>query len=64
MKVNGQQEFLEEAISLAELLAAKGYVSSKVAVELNGRIVSRTEYASTILQDEDVLEIVCFVGGG
>ena len=64
MKVNGQQEFLEEAISLAELLAAKGYASSKVAVELNGRIVSRMEYASTILQDEDVLEIVCFVGGG
>ena len=64
MKVNGQQEFLEEAISLVELLAAKGYASSKVAVELNGRIVSRTEYASTILQDADVLEIVCFVGGG
>ena len=64
MKVNGQQEFLEEAISLAKLLAAKGYASSKVAVELNGKIVSRTEYASTILQDEDVLEIVCFVGGG
>ena len=64
MKVNGQQEFLEEAISLAELLVAKGYASSKVAVELNGRIVLRTEYASTILQDEDVLEIVCFVGGG
>ncbi|MBR5487656.1 MAG: sulfur carrier protein ThiS [Phascolarctobacterium sp.] len=64
MKVNGQQEFLEEAISLAELLVAKGYASSKVAVELNGRIVSRTEYASTILQDTDVLEIVCFVGGG
>ena len=64
MKVNGQQEFLEEAISLAEFLAAKGYASSKVAVELNGRIVSRTEYVSTILQDADVLEIVCFVGGG
>ena len=64
MKVNGQQEFLEEAISLAELLAAKGYASSKVAVELNGRIILRTEYASTILQDADVLEIVCFVGGG
>ena len=64
MKVNGQQEFLEEAISLAEFLAAKGYASSKVAVERNGRIVSRTEYASTILQDADVLEIVCFVGGG
>ena len=64
MKVNGQQEFLEEAISLAELLVAKGYASSKVAVELNGRIVSRTEYASTILQATDVLEVVCFVGGG
>ena len=64
MKVNGQQEFLEEAISLAELLAAKGYASSKVAVELNGKIVPRKEYASTILHDTDVLEIVYFVGGG
>ena len=64
MKVNGEQEFLEEAISLADFLAAKGYSPVKVAVELNGKIVPRKEYASAILQATDVLEVVCFVGGG
>ena len=64
MKVNGQQEFLEEAITLAELLVKKKYSPAKVAVELTGKIVPRKEYASTILQNADVLEIVCFVGGG
>ena len=64
MKVNGEQEFLEEAIMLADFLAAKGYSPAKVAVELNGKIVPRKEYASTVLQAADVLEVVCFVGGG
>ena len=64
MKVNGEQEFLEEAITLADFLAAKGYSPAKVAVELNGKIVPRKEYASTILYATDVLEVVCFVGGG
>ena len=64
MKVNGEREFLEEAITLADFLTAKGYSLAKVAVELNGKIVPRKEYASTILQATDVLEVVCFVGGG
>lgn len=64
MKVNGEQEFLQEVVTLADFLAAKGYSPAKVAVELNGKIVPRKEYASTILQATDVLEVVCFVGGG
>lgn len=64
MKVNGEQEKLKERATLEVFLISKGYALTKVAVELNGKIVPRTEYASTILQDTDALEIVCFVGGG
>ena len=49
---------------LNKFLESNGYALTKVAVELNGKIVPRKEYAATILQDTDVLEIVCFVGGG
>ena len=64
MRVNGKQVELKERLTLDKFLESNGYALSKVAVELNGKIVPRKEYAATILQDTDALEIVCFVGGG
>ena len=64
MRVNGKQVELKERLTLENFLESNGYALTKVAVELNGKIVPRKEYAATILQDTDALEIVCFVGGG
>ena len=64
MRVNGKQVELKESLALDKFLESNGYALTKVAVELNGKIVSRKEYAGTILQETDALEIVCFVGGG
>ena len=64
MRVNGKQVELKERLTLEKFLESNGYALTKVAVELNGKIVPRKEYAATILQDIDALEIVCFVGGG
>ena len=64
MRVNGKEVELKERLTLEKFLESNGYALTKVAVELNGKIVPRKEYAATILQDADVLEIVCFVGGG
>ena len=64
MRVNGKQVELKESLVLDKFLESNGYALTRVAVELNGKIVSRKEYAATILQDTDALEIVCFVGGG
>lgn len=64
MQINGQEYALTKVMSLQELLEEQGYRSSLVAVELNGAIVKRSEYGSTMLTAEDKLEIVSFVGGG
>lgn len=64
MRVNGKQVELKESLALDKFLESNGYALIKVAVELNRKIVPRKEYAATILEDSDVLEIVCFVGGG
>ena len=64
MRVNGKQVELKERLTLEKFLESNGYALTKVAVELNGKIVPRKEYAATILEDTDALEIVCFVGGG
>ena len=64
MIINGKPVGLPAAISLSELLEQRGYKANLVAVELNGHIVKRSTYASTMLTNVDKLEIVSFVGGG
>jgi sulfur carrier protein len=62
--VNGQAAVFEHALSVAELLDARGLAGKRVAVERNGEIVPRSRHAATWLEADDRLEIVVAVGGG
>ena len=64
LKVNGEMISLGESISLKNFLENSGYMTGKVAVELNGNIVPKSSFESTMLTEADTLEIVHFVGGG
>lgn len=64
MKMNGVLIPLAKPVLLSELLEQHGYEPGRIAVEKNGEIIPKAAYAQTLLQDEDVLEIVSFVGGG
>ena len=63
VKVNGELLNLAGTI-LADYLETTDFNLKRIAVERNGDIVFKSQYAETILQDGDVLEIVSFVGGG
>jgi len=63
VKVNGEH-LVTETSTLTEFLRSNGYDEKRIAVELNGKIIPRKEYVNVMLRDEDVLEIVGFVGGG
>lgn len=45
-------------------LAGSNYGQDQIAVERNGKIIPKSQYAEAILADGDVVEIVRFVGGG
>ena len=62
--VNGQLEQLAQPVTVAELLAARGLLGKRLAVERNGEIVPKSRHADTPLADGDHLEIVVAVGGG
>ena len=62
--VNGEKRQAGEAQSLLEFLQSLGLEPSRVAVELDGRIVKRPDWAGTVLHEGSRLEIVQFVGGG
>ena len=64
MKLNGEQVTLLKPIPLLDFLKERNYADNRVAVELNGDIVPKSEFETVILKDSDKIEIVCFVGGG
>lgn len=64
IQVNGEAREVEENMSLAELVASLSLKAEQVAIELNQNVVRRRQWASTMLQTDDKVEIVHFVGGG
>jgi len=62
--VNGKDEVIAASLTVADLLLARGITTTLVAVERNGRILRRAEFAVNQLAANDKLEIVHFVGGG
>lgn len=61
--VNGEERDVPNVSTVEELIDALA-VHRMIVVEHNGRILRRQEYASTPVQEGDVLEIVHMVGGG
>ena len=64
MRVNGQEQTVAAGMMLLDYLKQAGYNPERIAVEKNGSIVPKNDYDKTVLQQEDTLEVVQFVGGG
>lgn len=64
MKLNGETKTLKDPVALSDFLTQEGFSDKRIAVERNGEIVPKGEYANVILSDSDTLEVVAFVGGG
>ena len=64
VSVNGDLKEFSSALTLAELIAQLDLPLARIAIELNREVVRRSDWGSTMLKDEDRIEIVHFVGGG
>ncbi|HSW38981.1 MAG TPA: sulfur carrier protein ThiS [Acidobacteriota bacterium] len=64
LEINGEKREVAPVATVAELLRHLGIVESRLAVEINRKIIRRSEWESTPVVDRDRVEIVRFVGGG
>lgn len=62
--VNGEKKEGYEGLPLDVLLQGENFQKERIAVEINGEIVSKKIYGETVLADGDTVEVVSFVGGG
>lgn len=64
LTINGTPRTFDRALNCADLISALDLTGKRIAMERNGEIVPRSQFAQCLLQDGDRLEIVAAVGGG
>ena len=64
IQLNGDLYEINNGTSLNELLNKLKIQKNKVAIEVNGIIVEKNKYSNLILNKNDKVEIVQFIGGG
>ena len=64
IQLNGDPFEINIGSNLGELLNKLKVEKNKVAIEVNGEIVHKDKYPNFLLNKDDKLEIVHFIGGG
>ena len=64
IQLNGDPFEINIGLNLSELLNKLKIEKNKVAIEVNGEIVQTDKYENLILNKDDKVEIVHFIGGG
>ena len=64
IQLNGDPYEINYGTNLNELLNKLKIQKNKVAIEVNGEIVEKNKYPNLILNENDKVEIVHFIGGG
>ena len=63
VKINGENVDAAGK-TLEEYLTIANYDPRTIVIEVNEDIVSKSDYGVTVLKDDDVVEIITFMGGG
>ena len=64
IQLNGKLYEINSGTNLNELLNNLKIQKNKVAIEVNGQIIDKNKYPNLILNKNDKVEIVHFIGGG
>ena len=64
IQLNGSSYEINNETNLNQLLDKLKIQKTKVAIEVNGVIVEKKQYPKIILNKDDKVEIVHFIGGG
>ena len=64
IKVNGKKMLFDENIMVINLIKKLKIPLNKVAIELNKKIIDKKKIKKVKLNNNDILEIVHFIGGG
>lgn len=64
IKINGEEKIFEKDLSALDLLHNYKLDPSCTVVEVNSLILKKSELSNYIIKDNDIVELIRFMGGG
>jgi sulfur carrier protein len=62
--INGKFGELKEGINVENVLLNYKIKPEGIVVELNQKIIKRDEWQKIVIKENDIIELISFVGGG
>ncbi|MDA7705558.1 sulfur carrier protein ThiS [Rickettsiales bacterium] len=64
INLNGKITQIEENSSISDLIENLGFDVKKIAIEKNLEIIFPDQYKLEIINSDDIIEMIHFIGGG
>lgn len=64
IEINGETRIVPDQVTIEGLVRHLGLQAERIAVERNREVVVRTEWQMIVVEKNDQIEIIHFVGGG
>jgi thiamine biosynthesis protein ThiS len=61
---NREEEFVEEALSVNEMLVVKKFSYKMRIIKINGLLISKEDYESTFIHEGDNVQMLYLMSGG
>ncbi|WP_041274352.1 sulfur carrier protein ThiS [Desulforamulus reducens] len=61
---NGKVATLPDAMTIGQFIQEKGFNPNTIIIEHNNRLIKKDDWSKLVLQENDQLEVLRFVGGG
>ena len=61
---NNPESFVEDKLSINEILERKNFTFRMLIIKLNGVVVKKSDYPVTMVQDGDDLIVLHLISGG
>ena len=64
IKLNNRDFPWEESLTIEKIMQIKKFTFPKIIVKVNGKHIEKEEYATTIVNDGDNVEMIHLLAGG
>ncbi len=62
--INGKKENLKDIITITEFLEERRIRKEVVVIELNDKIIDKSNFDTTYIKENDRIELLYYMGGG
>ena len=61
---NNAEEFMENSLTVNELLQRKNFTFKMLVIKINGRLIKKTEYPTATIHEGDEVQVLHLISGG